>query len=194
MGPLYFRARKMSRLVAAFVLVVTAPLSFFVILWILVQDRRPIFFRQVRLGRYGERFELLKFRTMEDKRDRALTDVSGQLIGASILRALAFDEIPNFYNVLKGDMVLFGPRAMPVEYEEYINTEFPERTRVYPGLLGLAQCKCTYKDSFRKRFKYDVFFIKHKNPKLLILVFLLTFKSMLLSRAIFSASQEVRGL
>lgn len=149
-----------------------------VALWILIplaiwlEDRGPVFYRQKRMGKHGEVFELLKFRTLVPDADemtrpwevperRVVTRIG------KILRPTAMDELPQILSILKGDMSFFGPRAMPVdEYEEYVKKlpELKRRLSVRPGLTGLAQVRTRASRDNVEKLHFDLEYIDRMNP------------------------------
>ncbi len=132
----------MDVLVAALGLVILSPLLLFVALAILVTMGRPVLYRQLRPGLHNKLFNLCKFRTMTDARDAA-----GELLPAGdrltrlgvLLRKTSLDELPEFWNVLKGKMSLVGPRPLLREYLPYYTERERKRHSVRPGMTGLAQ-------------------------------------------------------
>ena len=155
-------------------LLLTAPAWALIPLAIRLEDGGPVLYRDTRLGKGGEPFRLLKFRTMVPEND--LPNVKGHppedlvtRVG-SFLRPTALDELPQLINVLRGDMSLVGPRAAPPEEEaddfggEARSLEevrgFQERLSVRPGLTGLAQTRAPRDVSYRTKFRYDVYYVR----------------------------------
>ena len=122
----------------------------------------PVIFRQERPGLNGNIFTLYKFRTMTDKRTE-----NGELLPDSmritklgrILRSLSLDELPELYNILKGEMSFIGPRPLAVEYLPYYNKEESRRHDVKPGLSGLAQINGRNSTTWELRFNYDIIYV-----------------------------------
>jgi exopolysaccharide biosynthesis polyprenyl glycosylphosphotransferase len=163
--------RATSLVVAAIGLVVLAPLMAIIALAVKLESRGPVFFRQERIGRHGKRFWLAKFRTMRpvtaepsawvrDNADR-ITRV-GQF-----LRKFRLDELPQFLNVVRGDMNLVGPRPHPVVNYELFTREIPYyalRSAVRPGLTGWAQVRYGYANNLEEeteKMRYDLYYVKH---------------------------------
>ena len=132
-------------------------------------DGRPIIFTQPRPGFKGKIFKIYKFRTMTNEKDEFgnLLPDNKRLKGVGkIIRSLSLDELPQLFNVLKGDMSFIGPRPLLVEYLELYNEEQKKRHDVLPGITGLAQVKGRNAISWRRKFKYDVFYVKHLSFRL----------------------------
>lgn len=128
--------------VACVALVVMSPVLVVAAIAIRVQMGSPVLFRQVRQGRGGREFELLKFRTMKDPlpgREGPEFDAERITSLGNFLRQTSIDEFPGFFNLLKGDITLVGPRPLPVHYwDRYLDHEY-RRFEVRPGITGLAQ-------------------------------------------------------
>lgn len=133
----------------------------------------PIFYRQIRVGRYGKKFMILKFRTMHlnaEQQGAVWAKENDPRISPSgrWLRKFRLDELPQFWNILKGDMSFVGPRAERPEFDEKLKGEIPfyeERYLVRPGLSGWAQVQYKYGSSVkdaREKLQYDLFYIKHR--------------------------------
>lgn len=163
--------RAMSLIAAAIGLVVLAPLMALIALAVKLDSPGPMFFRQERIGRHGKRFWLIKFRTMRpvtaevsawvrDNADR-ITRVG------RVLRKFRLDELPQFINVLRGDMNLVGPRPHPVVNYELFTRQIPFyalRASVRPGVTGWAQVRYGYANNLEEeteKMRYDLYYVKH---------------------------------
>ncbi|MCS1408649.1 MAG: putative sugar transferase EpsL [Verrucomicrobia subdivision 3 bacterium] len=138
---------------------------------------RPIFFRQMRAGLGGRPFELIKFRTMSDKRDergRLLPDEARLSGFGRRLRSLSLDELPELIHVLRGDMSLIGPRPLLLRYVERYNDRQIKRLKVYPGLTGWAQVNGRNSLSWDERLELDVWYVENRNLVLDIKILLRT--------------------
>lgn len=136
------------------------------VLWILVRVKlgSPVLFHQERPGRYEKLFKLYKFRSMTDERDaegNLLPDEVRLTKFGRILRSTSLDELPELFNILKGDMSLIGPRPLLVRYLPYYTQEERHRHDVRPGLTGLAQVNGRNALGWEDRFRYDLYYVEH---------------------------------
>lgn len=123
----------------------------------------PVFFRQVRPGKDGKPFEMIKFRTMRDAFDengKPLPDSERITPFGRFLRSTSLDELPELWNVLKGDMSVVGPRPLLMEYMDYYTEEEMLRHTVRPGVTGLAQVSGRNSTTWNDRLAYDVQYVK----------------------------------
>lgn len=137
----------------------------------------PVFFRQVRPGLGGRSFELIKFRTMTDARDPAgalLPDAQRLTALGRFLRATSVDELPELWNVLRGDMSLVGPRPLLMRYLPYYTERERERHRVRPGLTGWAQLHGRNTVSWNERLALDVWYVENRSTMLDLKIMLQT--------------------
>jgi len=142
----------------------------------------PIFFTQVRPGLHGKPFRMLKFRTMTDE-----CDDKGELLPDShrltkfgrFLRSSSLDELPELWNVLKGDMSLVGPRPLLMEYLPLYTPEQFRRHDVRPGITGWAQVNGRNAISWQEKFKLDVWYVDNKSLRLDLKILFLTVKNVL---------------
>ncbi len=127
---------------------------------------RPTLFRQTRLGLGGKPFELLKFRTMTDERGpdgTLLPDAERLTPVGRTLRLSSLDELPELWNVLRGDMSLVGPRPLPVTYRGRFTANEARRMEVRPGLTGWAQIQGRNSLDWDKRLALDVWYVDHRS-------------------------------
>ena len=158
-----------DKALALILIILFLPVMIIVAILIYLWDGRPIIFTQPRPGFKGKIFKIYKFRTMTDEKDEFgnLLPDNKRLKGVGkIIRSLSLDELPQLFNVLKGDMSFIGPRPLLVEYLELYNEEQKKRHDVLPGITGLAQVKGRNAISWRRKFKYDVFYVKHLSFRL----------------------------
>ena len=152
----------------------------------------PVLFRQVRPGLHGQPFEMVKFRTMTDARgaDGALLPDAVRLTPfGRFLRASSLDELPELWNVLKGDMSLVGPRPLLMEYVPLYSAEQYRRHEVRPGVTGWAQVNGRNAISWEEKFKLDVWYVEHQSLALDIKILWLTVKKVLLRDGISAAGE-----
>ena len=145
-----------------FALIVLSPIM--IILYILVRIKlgNPVIFKQMRPGKDEKIFKLYKFRTMTDEKDEQgnlLPDEVRLTKFGKMLRSTSLDELPELFNILKGDMSIVGPRPLLVRYLPRYNAEQRRRHEVRPGLSGLAQVNGRNAISWEDKFKYDVEYV-----------------------------------
>lgn len=152
----------------------------------------PVFFRQERPGLYGQPFEMIKFRTMTDERGsdgNLLPDAERLTSFGRFLRATSLDELPELWNVLKGDMSLVGPRPLLMEYVPLYSKEQARRHEVRPGVTGWAQINGRNALDWEDKFRLDVWYVDHQSLWLDIKILLATIRKVLVRDGI-SASGE----
>ncbi len=138
----------------------------YLILFILVRTKlgSPVLFKQPRPGKDEKIFNMYKFRTMTDEKDEngnLLPDEVRLTAFGKKLRSTSLDELPEFFNILKGDMSFIGPRPLLVKYLPYYNDRERLRHSVRPGLTGYAQAHGRNAISWEKKFEYDVWYVEH---------------------------------
>ena len=180
-------------LISLVALVMVFPILILVSFIIYKKLGSPVLFKQVRPGKNGKPFVMLKFRTMLEA-----VDSSGVLFADSErltpfgekLRSTSLDELPGLWNVLKGDMSLVGPRPLLVEYLPLYNEEQSKRHNVRPGITGWAQVNGRNAISWDEKFKLDVWYVENQSLFLDIKILLLTVKKVFIRDGI-SADGEV---
>ena len=158
-------------------LALSSPLIIVISIIIYFTMGRPIFFKQVRPGLKGKPFVIYKFRTMLDLRDEKgnlLPDEKRLTTIGKFLRSTTLDELPEFWNVLKGDMSLVGPRPLLMEYLDRYTPEQARRHNVKPGMTGWAQVNGRNAISWEEKFKLDVWYVDNWNIFLDLKIILLT--------------------
>ena len=138
------------------------------VLWIIVRIKHgtPVLFRQIRPGRYGRPFTMYKFRTMTDERDtdsNLLPDAQRLTGFGMFMRSTSLDELPELFNVLKGDMCLVGPRPLLMEYLPLYSAEQARRHEVRPGITGWAQVNGRNTLSWEEKFKLDIWYVDNRS-------------------------------
>ena len=139
----------------------------------------PVFFQQVRPGLKGRPFKMIKFRTMSNQCDAGgnlLPDAQRLTLFGRFLRSTSLDELPELWNVLKGDMSLVGPRPLLMEYLPLYSSEQARRHEVRPGITGWAQVNGRNALSWEEKFKLDVWYVDNRSIWLDLKVLLMTVK------------------
>ena len=181
--------RILDILVSLIVLVITSPLSLITTIAIYIKDGKPVIFKQTRVGKDGKHFAIYKFRSMQntqlqepkfaDQEEERITKVG------KVIRKYRIDELPQFINVLKGDMSVVGPRPEQVEFtEEYLKTIpfYEYRLTVNPGITGWAQIMYKYSSNEEetiRKLKYDLWYIKNQGLLLDLKIMLQTLEKIL---------------
>jgi sugar transferase EpsL len=158
-------------------LIVLSPVLAVVAIAIWLDMGRPILFKHQRPGYKGKPFNMLKFRTMrkpKEDENMYLTDAERVTRLGNFLRNYSLDELPELFNVLKGDMSLVGPRPLLMEYLEIYTDEQARRHDVKPGITGWAQVNGRQNITFSKRFEYDVWYVDNMSFILDIKILFLT--------------------
>ena len=184
----------MKRLFDITAVVVTAaawlPLLLIVGLAVRLALGRPVLFVQVRPGLRGRPFRLLKFRTM---REGAGTDAERLTRLGRWLRATSLDELPELFNVLRGEMSLVGPRPLLMRYLERYTPEQSRRHEVRPGLTGWAQVNGRNALSWEQKFAYDVWYVDHRSLWLDLKILWLTVWLVVARRGISAEGEATMG-
>lgn len=177
---------------ATALLVLLIPLLLIALL-IRIKLGSPVLFRQVRPGKHGKPFQMIKFRSMTDARGldgQLLTDAERLPAFGRLLRSTSLDELPELWNVLKGDMSLVGPRPLLMEYLPLYSPEQLRRHEVKPGITGWAQVNGRNAISWDEKFRLDIWYVDHQTMRLDLKILWLTIKSVIARKNI-SASGEV---
>lgn len=141
-----------------------------------------VFFFQERPGKNTKIFKMVKFKTMTDEQDadgNLLPDADRLTKVGKFVRSTSIDELPQLYNVLKGDMALIGPRPLLVQYLPLYSAEQARRHEVRPGISGWAQCHGRNNITWTEKFKLDVWYVDHVSFLTDMKVFLLTIKKVI---------------
>ena len=185
--------KRLFDITAAFAALLLLALPLALLTW---QVRRklgsPAFFRQVRPGMHGQPFEMVKFRTITDARgpDGALLPDADRLTPfGRFLRASSLDELPELWNVLKGDMSLVGPHPLLMEYLPLYSPQQARRHEVRPGITGWAQVNGRNALGWDEKFKLDVWYVDHRSLWLDIKILWLTVKKVLVREGISAAGE-----
>ena len=159
-------------------LVIISPVLAIIALLVRIAHGKPILFHQIRPGYLGKPFCNIKFRTMLDRRD-----VNGNLLPdderitplGHFLRVTSLDELPELFNVIRGEMSLVGPRPLLMEYLDRYTTEQARRHEVLPGITGWAQVNGRNILTWEDKFQYDVWYVDHRSLGLDINILWMTF-------------------
>ncbi len=159
------------------------------LLWALVRRKlgSPVLFRQVRPGLHGRPFMMVKFRTMTDERGadgELLPDAQRLTSFGRFLRATSLDELPELWNVLRGEMSLVGPRPLLMEYLPLYSPEQARRHEVRPGITGWAQVNGRNALSWEERFKLDVWYVDHRSLWLDLCILWMTVRKVIVREGI----------
>ncbi|MCI4669295.1 MAG: sugar transferase [Bacteroidia bacterium] len=152
-------------LLATFLLILISPLFILIILALFISQRK-VFFIQQRPGLNEKAFFLVKFSTLYDAApgvDEAYRQQDRLTPVGKVLRRFSLDELPQLLNVILGDMSLVGPRPLLMEYLSLYTEEEHQRHKVMPGITGWAQINGRNKIPFKRRFQYDLWYVKHKS-------------------------------
>lgn len=174
-------------------LIVALPFLLVLFLLIWIKLGWPVFFTQERPGRNGIIFKMIKFRTMTNERDSQGKLLPDQLritgLGRFIRKA-SLDELPELYNVLKGDMSIVGPRPLLVKYLPYYSERENLRHKVRPGITGLAQVSGRNLLTWDKRLETDVVYVESLSMRLDMRIIFLTFVQVIRQRDVLAVSSE----
>ena len=154
----------LDKILALILIIIFSPIMLITAILIYLKMGRPIIFTQERPGYKGKIFKIYKFRTMTNEKDENgnLLPDEKRLKGiGKVIRSLSLDELPQLFNVLKGDMSFIGPRPLLVEYLPLYNEEQKKRHDVLPGITGLAQVNGRNAISWKKKFEYDVEYVNN---------------------------------
>ncbi len=175
-GTSFLMKSLLDKLFSIIALILTSPIIIIFAILILIEDGFPIFFNQKRTGWDGNSFNIFKLRSIKnaENKDESLQVIAGDsrlLRVGKIIRRLSIDELPQFYNVLKGDMAIVGPRPHMTDHTEYYSKDiknFMQRHKCLPGITGWAQVNgsrgpTNNEGAMDKRFQHDLYYIKNWN-------------------------------
>jgi lipopolysaccharide/colanic/teichoic acid biosynthesis glycosyltransferase len=166
-------------LIALTGLILLSPILFIITIGLLIANRGNPFFIQSRPGKKAKLFNIIKFKTMNDKKDHQgilLKDEIRITQVGKFVRKISLDEIPQLINVLKGEMSIIGPRPLLPEYLSLYNDEQKQRHDVKPGITGWAQVNGRNAISWQQKFNYDIYYVNNLSFLLDIKIIYLTFE------------------
>lgn len=149
-----------------FLCILLSPILLIIFILIRLNMGRPVLFKQIRPGINGQLFTVMKFRTMQialDKKGQPLPDFNRLTTLGAFLRKSSLDELPQLFNVLKGDMSFVGPRPLLIEYLPLYNKQQARRHKVKPGITGWAQVNGRNAISWEEKFKLDVWYVDNQS-------------------------------
>ena len=182
-----YTKRIIDFVVSIFGVIVFFPLFLIITIILFFLNKGTPFYFQQRVGLKGKIFTIYKFKTMNDEQDaqgNLLPYVDRLTKFGRFLRTTSLDEIPQFINVLKGDMSLIGPRPLLIKYLPFYSKEQSRRHEVLPGITGWAQINGRNDISWTRKFELDVWYVDHLSFKLDMKIFFLTIKKILVKEGI----------
>jgi lipopolysaccharide/colanic/teichoic acid biosynthesis glycosyltransferase len=183
----HFLKRLIDIAAATCALIILSPILVIIVVVLYFTNKRQVFFFQDRPGKNGKIFRIVKFKTMNDEKDsqgNLLPDMERLSKTGRFIRNASLDEIPQLWNILKGDMSLIGPRPLLVEYLPLYDETQIRRHEVRPGITGLAQVNGRNAISWQQKFQWDVWYVDHLSPGLDVKIFYKTILKVLRSEGI----------
>lgn len=175
--------RMLDFILSLIALIVLSPLMIIIGILVRIKLGRPVIFKQKRPGKNEKIFTLYKFRTMTDEKDEQgnlLADEKRLTKFGKFLRSTSLDELPELWNILKGEMAIVGPRPLLVEYLPLYNEEQKHRHDIKPGLTGLAQISGRNAIQWEEKFKEDIEYVNNitfiQDTKIILKTFIKVFK------------------
>lgn len=185
--------RLLDIILSLMAIIITLPIFLITGILVLIFLGKPVIFRQKRPGKKEKIFTMYKFRTMSNKKDKDGNLLPNELRitkFGNFLRKTSLDEIPEFINILKGDMSFVGPRPLRVDYLPLYNKEQKHRHDIRPGLTGLAQVSGRNNITWSEKFKYDLDYISNITFLNDLKIILLTIEKVVLRKDIYSNNKE----
>ncbi|OMD21912.1 sugar transferase [Paenibacillus odorifer] len=191
---LYLIVKKtLDWITACFLIILSSPIMLAAAIAIMVGSKGPVLFRQKRPGKMGKIFTVYKFRTMSletDQDGNLLPDILRMTRVGTFLRKCSIDELPQLFNILKGDMSFIGPRPLLVQYLIHYTPEQNRRHEVAPGISGWAQVNGRNTISWEEKFQYDVWYVDHISLKLDTKIVFKTIKNVLVREGINNSQDD----
>ena len=189
----HFLKRFFDFCISLLAIIVLSPILVVVTIWLHFANKGAgAFFTQERPGKDAKIFRVIKFKTMTDERDadgNLLPDVQRLTRVGKVVRSLSLDELPQLFNVLKGDMALIGPRPLLVKYLPLYTKEQMRRHEVRPGITGWAQVNGRNAITHTKKFEYDVWYVDHLSFALDVKILWMTVLNVLRRKDISTAGE-----
>ncbi len=189
----HFLKRLFDFCISLVAIIVLSPILVVVTIWLHFANKGAgAFFTQERPGKDAKIFRVIKFKTMTDERDtngNLLPDVQRLTRVGKVVRSLSLDELPQLFNVLKGDMALIGPRPLLVKYLPLYTKEQMRRHEVRPGITGWAQVNGRNAITHTKKFEYDVWYVDHLSFALDVKILWMTVLNVLRRKDISTAGE-----
>ncbi|MGM9810801.1 MAG: sugar transferase [Paludibacteraceae bacterium] len=189
----HFLKRFFDFCISLVAIIVLSPILVVVTVWLHFANKGAgAFFTQERPGKEAKIFRVIKFKTMTDERDadgNLLPDVQRLTRVGKVVRSLSLDELPQLFNVLKGDMALIGPRPLLVKYLPLYTKEQMRRHEVRPGITGWAQVNGRNAITHTKKFEYDVWYVDHLSFALDVKILWMTVVNVLRRKDISTAGE-----
>ncbi|WP_003545007.1 sugar transferase [Desulfotomaculum nigrificans] len=193
MKPYLYIKKILDFIFALILLLLVAPIMLVAAMAIKLDSPGPVLFKQKRPGKNGKIFTVMKFRTMRietEKDGRPLSDMERMTRVGSFLRKTSIDELPQLFNILRGEMSFIGPRPLLVQYLDYYTPEQMRRHEVTPGISGWAQVNGRNAISWEEKFKLDVWYVDNISFWLDAKIFLLTVWNVLIRKGINSSEND----
>ena len=194
-GQMYkYIKRSLDLITALFLVIILSPIMLVAAILIAVNRDGPILFKQERPGKDGKIFTVNKFRTMStvlrDKNGNELSDFDRMTKIGNILRKTSINELPQLFNIIKGEMSFIGPRPLLKEYLELYSPEQMRRHEVLPGISGWAQVNGRNTLTWEEKFAYDVYYVDHYSFKMDLKIFIKTIENVVSQDGINSNSEN----
>jgi lipopolysaccharide/colanic/teichoic acid biosynthesis glycosyltransferase len=194
-----FPKRLFDVVLSSFALVLISPIMLLIACWIKLDSIGPVFFLQYRAGLHGKAFCMIKFRTMVHRSQHEIDQYNEPVVSEGrdfritragrFIRAVSFDELPQLFNILKGDMSIVGPRPVLMEQLEVVPPGYMKRFNVRPGLTGLAQVRGRRSLNWLRQLAFDVEYVEGKSFLKDIVIILKTFKVLMPSGPIYGGEE-----
>lgn len=187
--------RWIDLILSLFVITILSPVFIVISIIVRIKLGRPVLFKQKRPGKGQKIFDMYKFRTMTDERDddgNFLPDEERLTLFGRKLRRTSLDELPEVFNILKGDMSFVGPRPLLERYLPYYTERESHRHDVRPGLTGLAQINGRNALSWEKRFEFDLQYVEHVSFGLDVYILIKTVEKVLKKEGILFGNEKIQ--